>query len=241
MHQDCQGDGGPVLLHAQDPSLGHPGTHRHELGQGLWWSGSDQCHRPGGHLHPTPSIGQLVNSNAGIIPVPDLERFNPKPPFGNNMSYTWGLVHGTTVSAATYILLEGLNRPADWDHHKDSKMSAFPNFGLFAMGQQMANRDTELPRWLVTDLTDPAAKRGKGQQPILVGAIYRGKYAHAAFKAGGNDRVQLKVAQRGVATSNEKYTVAHSANTQVRFIAVTWLATGDLHMSQVNSGILNTL
>ena len=67
-----------------------------------------------------------VNSNAGIIPVPDLERFNPKPPFGNNTSYTWGLVHGTTVSAATYILLEGLIRPADWDHHKDPKMSAFP-------------------------------------------------------------------------------------------------------------------
>ena len=134
----------------------------------------------------------------------------------------WGLVHGTTVSAATYILLEGLIRPADCDHHKDHKMSAFPNFGLFAMGQHMANRDTELPRWLVTDLTDRAAKRGKGQQPILVGAIYRGKYAHVAFKAGGNDRVQLKVAQRGVATSNEKYTVAHSSNTQVRFIAVTW-------------------
>ena len=43
-----------------------------------------------------------------------------------------------------------------------------------------------------------------------------------AFKAGGNDLVQLKVAQRGVATSNEKYTVANSANIQVRFIAVTW-------------------
>ena len=26
-----------------------------------------------------------VNSNAGIIPVPDLERFNPKSPFGKNM------------------------------------------------------------------------------------------------------------------------------------------------------------
>ena len=26
-----------------------------------------------------------------IIPVPDLERFNPKPPFGNVTTYTWGL------------------------------------------------------------------------------------------------------------------------------------------------------
>ena len=86
----------------------------------------------------------------------------------------------------------------------------------------MPNRDSEIPKWQLQDLIDRASKRGKGQQPILVGAIYRGKYAHGALKAGGNDLVQLKVAQCGVATSNEKYTVAHSANTQVRFIAVTW-------------------
>ena len=86
----------------------------------------------------------------------------------------------------------------------------------------MPNRDTELPHWLVRTLTDRAAKRGKGQQPILVGAIYRGKYEHVAFKAGGNDKVQIQVAKRGVSTSSEKYTVVHSANTQVRFIAVTW-------------------
>ena len=165
-----------------------------------------------------------INSRAGIIPVPDMTRFNPKDPFGGRTVWTWGLVHGTTVGAATSILLEGIIRPSDWDHqnHKDPKRSGFPNFGLFAMGQPMPNRDPEIPQWLVTDLTDRAAKRGKGQQPILVGAIYRGKHAHAAFKAGGNDRVQLKVAQRGVATSSEKYTVAHSAHTQVRFIAVTW-------------------
>ena len=40
----------------------------------------------------------------------------------------------------------------------------------------MPDRDTELPPWLIRQLTDRAAKRGKGQQPILVGAIYRGKY-----------------------------------------------------------------
>ena len=90
------------------------------------------------------------------------------------------------------------------------------------MGGAMPNRDSELPPWLVKQLTDRAAKRGKGQQPILVGAIYRGKYEHVAFKAGGNDKVQIQVAKRGVSTSSEKYTVVHSANTQVRFIAATW-------------------
>ena len=114
--------------------------------------------------------------------------------------------------------------PGDW-YMVPRSVLPLPSFlkGSFAhpTGTIRITR-TEIPQWLVTDLTDRAAKRGKGQQPILVGAIYRGKHAHAAFKAGGNDRVQLKVAQRGVATSSEKYTVAHSAHTQVRFIAVTW-------------------
>ena len=86
----------------------------------------------------------------------------------------------------------------------------------------MPNRDSEAPPWLVRQLTDRAAKRGKGQQPILVGAIYRGKYEHVAFKAGGDDKVQIQVAKREASTSSEKYLVVNSANTQVRFIAVTW-------------------
>ena len=162
-----------------------------------------------------------ANAMAGFIPVPDMARFNPKEPFEGQTCWTYGVAHGTTVSAAVSILLEGIIRPSDWDHHSDPKKSAFPNFGL-GMGIAMPNRDTELPHWLVKQLTDRAAKRGKGQQPILVGAIYRGKYEHVAFKAGGNDKVQIQVAKRGVSTSSEKYTVVHSANTQVRFIAVTW-------------------
>ena len=71
-------------------------------------------------------------------------------------------------------------------------------------------------------LLDRASKRGKGQQPILVGALYRGNREHAALKAGDNDMVQLKVAQVGLATTSEKYVAAQSAHTQVRFIAVTW-------------------
>ena len=65
-----------------------------------------------------------MKSTAGIIPVPDMERFNPKPPFGETTSYTRALVHGTSVSGASSILLEGIIRPADWEHHKDPKKSA---------------------------------------------------------------------------------------------------------------------
>ena len=66
----------------------------------------------------------------------------------------------------------------------------FPTLASSHWANKCQNRDSEIPRWLVQDLTDRAAKRGKGQQPILVGAIYRGKHAHVAFKAGGNDLVQ---------------------------------------------------
>ena len=81
-----------------------------------------------------------VNSRAGFIPVPDMTRFNPKEPFGGRTVWTWGLVHGTTVGAATSILLEGIICSSDWDHQKDPKRSGFPNFGLFAMGGLMPNR-----------------------------------------------------------------------------------------------------
>ena len=85
------------------------------------------------------------------------------------------------------------------------------------MGMQLNRGDPEIPRWVAQTLVDRAAKRGKGQQPVLVGAMYRGQHEHAALKAGGNDLVQLKVAQLGVATSSETYVMVHSAHTQVRF------------------------
>ena len=123
-----------------------------------------------------------MRSTAGTIP--DLERLNPKPPFGGSASYTWGLVHGTSVSGAISILLEGLIRPADWEHHNDPKKSQLPTFGLFSMGTQLNRGDSEIPRWVAQTLLDRAAKRGKGQQPVLVGALYRGKHEYAALKLG---------------------------------------------------------
>ena len=90
----------------------------------------------------------------------------PKPPFGNRTTYTCGLAHGTTVSAASAILAEGRIRPADWQHHDDPSMeSQLPTFGLFSMGQQISRNDAEIPEWTEKNLLDSALKRGKGQQP----------------------------------------------------------------------------
>ena len=108
------------------------------------------------------------------------------------------------------------------------KNSGFPIFGFFGVGQQVNRGDSEFPRWVSQTLLDRSSKKGKGQQPILVGALFRGHHEHAALKAGGNALVQLKVAQLGVATTSEKYVVAHSAHAQVSFLAVTWEELPDL-------------
>ena len=144
------------------------------------------------------------------------------PTFWKTTAHTWGLVHGTTVAGATSILIEGLIRPADWEHHDDPKRSQLPTFGLFSMGQEISRGDTEFPSWAEVMLLDRASKKGKGQQPVPTGALFRGEKQHGAMKAGGNDEVQLKVTQLGVVTSSEKYVVAHSAHATVRFVAVTW-------------------
>ena len=66
---------------------------------------------------------------------------------------------------------------------------------------------------------DTIQKKGKGQQQVIVGAMYRGACAHTAFKAGGNETAQISVADKGVAaaTTSEKYTIAHSNHVGLKF------------------------
>ena len=69
---------------------------------------------------------------------------------------------------------------------------------------------------------DNAQKRGKGQQDVLIGALYRGAEAHISYKAGGNETAQISVADRGIATTSEKCTVAHSKHVGLKFFALKW-------------------
>jgi hypothetical protein len=65
-------------------------------------------------------------------------------------------------------------------------------------------------------------KKGKGQQEITVVAMYRGARDHLALKAGGNEKGQLNVAEKGIVTTPEKYTIAHSNHVGLKFIAIKW-------------------
>ena len=65
-------------------------------------------------------------------------------------------------------------------------------------------------------------KKGKGQQDVTVGAMYRGAHEHIAFRAGGNEKAQVNVGDKGIATTSEKYTIAHSNHVGLHFIALKW-------------------
>ena len=71
---------------------------------------------------------------------------------------------------------------------------------------------------------DTIQKKGKGQQDVVLGPMYRGACQHTAFKAGGNEMAQLSVAEKGLATTSEKYTIADCPQQScwVKFIALKW-------------------
>ena len=144
------------------------------------------------------------------------------PPFDNQHNHTWALCHGTTLNSAQLILLEGKIRPANWSYHKNPQKCHLPTFGAYYLGREISNADKTIPTWTETVLLDSMEKKGKGQQDVTVGAMYRGAYEHIAFRAGGNEKAQVNVGDKGIATTSEKYTIAHSNHVGLHFIALKW-------------------
>jgi hypothetical protein len=157
-----------------------------------------------------------------VMPLPDISRFQMPPPFGGQQSHTWALCHGTTIRTSQQILLEGKIRPAIWSYHRNPQRCHLPTFGAFYIGREVSNTDQVFPSWAEKELLDSMEKKGKGQQEITVGAMYRGARDHLALKAGGNEKGQLNVAGKGIVTTPEKYTIAHSNHVGLKFIALKW-------------------
>ena len=82
-----------------------------------------------------------------------------------------------------------------------------PTFGAFYLGREVANSDKNIPDWAARELLDAIQKKGKGQQDIVIGAMYRGAHNHTAYKAGGNEMAQIAVADKGIVTTSEKHTI----------------------------------
>ena len=142
-------------------------------------------------------------------------------PFEGKHYTTWALIHGTPLESAQNILLEGFIRPANWAYNKDLCKSDVPTFGAFYLGREI-NRENLIPDWASRELMDSSQKRGKGQQKVLIGALYRGADNHIGYKAGGNETAQIAVAERGIATTSEKYTIAHCNHVGLQFFALKW-------------------
>ena len=157
-----------------------------------------------------------------VMPLPEMSRFQMPPPFGGKTLVTQALGHGTTLSTAQLILMEGKIRPANWAYHKNPQRCHMPTFGAFYIGRQIANADKNFPSWAEQELLDSMEKKGKGQQEITIGAIYRGSVEHLALRGGGNEKCQLNVAKKGIVTTPEKYTIAHSYHVGLKFIAIKW-------------------
>ena len=151
-----------------------------------------------------------VTKVALVFPLPDISRFSMPKPFQGIQHYTWALIHGTPTQSARNILLEGFIRPANWAFNKNLSKSDVRTFGAFYLGREVSQTDSF------------AQKRGKGQQDVLFGALYRGAVAHISYKAGGNETAQLSVADRGIATTSEKHTIAHSKHIGLKFFALKW-------------------
>ena len=169
-------------------------------------------------------VRELPHTNmlALIMPLPEISRFSMPPPFDKQHNHTWALCHSTTIKTAQLILLEGKIRPANWSYHKNPQKCHLPTFGAFYLGREISNVDKTIPTWTETALLDSMEKKGKGQQDATVGAIYRGAHEHIAFRAGGNEKAQVGVDDKGIANTSEKYTIAHSNHVGLQFIALKW-------------------
>ena len=138
------------------------------------------------HLLPDYDLTQAqvrelpaTNMLALILPLPDTSHFQMPPPFHKRQNHTWALLHGTTLHTSQLILLEGKIRPANWSYHKNLQRCDMPTFGAFYLGREVANSDKTIPDWArKRAILDAIQKKGKGQQDIVIGAMYRGAHSH---------------------------------------------------------------
>jgi hypothetical protein len=156
-----------------------------------------------------------------VFPLPSTSRFSLPEPFKGKHYVTWALIQGIPLESAQNILLEGFIRPANWSYNRDLSKSDVPTFGAFYLGREIS-KDNSIPERAARELMDSSQKRGKGQQKVLIGALYRGAENHISYKAGGSETAQMAVANSGIATTSEKHAIAHSNHVGLQFFAFKW-------------------
>ena len=164
---------------------------------------------------------KVTNMLALVFPLPSISRFPLPEPLKGKQYTTWALIHGTPLESAQNILLEGFIRPANWSYNRDHSKCDVPTCGAYYLGREISRENT-IPEWAACELMDSSQKRGKGQQKVLIGALYGGADARVSHKGGGNEMAQIAVANCGIVTTPEKYTIAHSNHVGLQFFALKW-------------------
>eukprot|EP00435_Cladocopium_sp_Y103_P050209 s4600_g15.t1 len=70
-----------------------------------------------------------------VVRLSHIPRFREKPPFLNQASNSYAMLHGTNLIGAKNCLAEALVRPADWSYDDNLSKCEQPTYGCFAMGQ----------------------------------------------------------------------------------------------------------
>ena len=79
-----------------------------------------------------------TTTRALVVPVPGISRFTMPEPFRGKQTITCALLHGTSLTAAQNILIEGFIRPANWTYHKNPLKCDVPTFGRFTWVVKLA-------------------------------------------------------------------------------------------------------
>lgn len=116
---------------------------------------------------------RTTNMMALVFPLSEISRFTMPEPFKGKRFTTLALIHGTPAEGAQNILLEGFVRPANWVYDPDHCKCDIPTFGGYYLGLEIGREDS-IPEWAAPDLMYRSQERGKGQQQVLIGALYRG-------------------------------------------------------------------
>ena len=57
-----------------------------------------------------------------------------------------------------------------------------PTFGAFGTDREIGRDDNRIPEWALVSMLDSVLKKGKGQQDILAGGVFKGACEHIAMQ-----------------------------------------------------------
>ena len=106
-----------------------------------------------------------------IVPVPDLRRFAPKPPFGGHCDMRMGIDPWPWGQSGSIDHCGRTIRTRRLGLSFKPKKMLDANVGVFGLGRQFGRDSNHIGNWVLMEILNAALEKGKGQQTILTSAI----------------------------------------------------------------------